>query len=60
MFFKIRALKNFAILRIKKRLQDSCFPVRNSHWEVLLKKGILFCKQVDVNILIDFLLKMVG
>ena len=26
-FFKIGALKNFAILRIKKRLQHSYFPV---------------------------------
>ena len=31
MFFKIGALKNFAILRIKKRLQHRCFPVRSSH-----------------------------
>ena len=31
MFFKIGALKNFAILRIKERLQRRCFPVRNSH-----------------------------
>ena len=31
MFFKIGALKNFAILRIKKRLQHRCFSVRSSH-----------------------------
>ena len=31
MFFKISALKNFAILRIKKRLQHRCFRVRSSH-----------------------------
>ena len=31
MFFKICALKNFAILRIKKRLQDKCFRVRSCH-----------------------------
>ena len=31
MFFKISALKNFTILRIKKRLQHSWFPVRSSH-----------------------------
>ena len=31
MFFKIRALKHFAILRIKKRLQHRCFPVRSIH-----------------------------
>ena len=30
MFFKIGAHKNFAILRIKKRLQRRCFPVRSS------------------------------
>ena len=30
-FFKISALKNSAILRIKKRLQRRCFPVRSSH-----------------------------
>ena len=28
--FKITALKNFAIPRIKKRLQHRCFPVRTS------------------------------
>ena len=31
MFFKIGALKNFTILRVKKRLQHKCFPVRSSH-----------------------------
>ena len=31
MFFKIGALKNFAILRIKKRFQHSCFPVRSNN-----------------------------
>ena len=31
MFFKISALKNFATLRIKKRLQHRCFCVRSSH-----------------------------
>ena len=31
MFFKISALKNFAILRIKKRLQHRCFRVRSCH-----------------------------
>ena len=31
MFFNIRALKHFAILRIKKRLQHRCFPVRSNH-----------------------------
>ena len=31
MFFKISALKNFAILRIKMRLQHRCFRVRSSH-----------------------------
>ena len=31
MFFKIGALKNFAILRIKKGLQHTCFSVRSSH-----------------------------
>ena len=31
MFFKITALKSFAILRIKMRLQHRCFPVRSSH-----------------------------
>ena len=31
MFFKISALKNFAILRIKKRLQHRRFCVRSSH-----------------------------
>ena len=31
MFFKIGALKNLAIFRIKKGLQHTCFPVRNSH-----------------------------
>ena len=35
MFFKIAALKNFAILKIKKRLKHRCFPVRSSH--VVLK-----------------------
>ena len=30
-FFKISALKNPAILRIKKRLQHRCFPVRSIH-----------------------------
>ena len=41
MFFKIDALKIFAILRMKKRLQHRCFPVRCSHM---------------INILIDILL----
>ena len=31
MFFKISALKNFTILRIKKRLQHNCFRVRSCH-----------------------------
>ena len=31
MFFKLAALKSFVILRIKKRLQHSCFPIRSSH-----------------------------
>ena len=31
MFFKISALENNAILRIEKRLQHRCFPVRGSH-----------------------------
>ena len=31
MFFKISALKNFALLRIKKRLQHRCFRVRICH-----------------------------
>ena len=31
MFFKIGALKNFEILRMKKGLQHNCFLVRNSH-----------------------------
>ena len=31
MFFKINGLKNFTILRMKKRLQHRCFPVRSSH-----------------------------
>ena len=31
MLLKIGALENFAILRIKWRLQHSCFPVRSSH-----------------------------
>ena len=31
MFFKISALKNFAILRIKKRLQQKCFWVKSCH-----------------------------
>ena len=37
MLFKIGALKNFAILRIKKRLQ-----LRSSHLEVFLKKVFVF------------------
>ena len=61
MFFKINALKNFAILRIKKRLQHRCFPVsKKQPLGGALKKDVLFCKLFDVNILIDFLLKMVG
>ena len=32
MFFKLRALK--------QRLQRRCFPVRSSHREVFLKKGV--------------------
>ena len=55
MFFKIRALKNFARLRIKERHQHRCFPVRSSHQEVFLKKDALFCKLINVNILIGFL-----
>ena len=31
MFFKMGALKDFAIPRIKKRLQHRCFPVRSNH-----------------------------
>ena len=31
MFFKISALKNFAIFRIKNRLQHRCFRVRSCH-----------------------------
>ena len=30
-FFKLCALKNFAILKIEKRLQHRCFPVTSSH-----------------------------
>ena len=98
MFFKILALKHFAIPRIKKRLQHRYFPVRSSHREVFLTKGVtaqkikfsikdffskcdqilriywrnpswktlffvqcvIFCMLIDVNILIDFLLKMVA
>ena len=30
-FFKIGALKNFAVLKIKKGLQHKYFPVRSSH-----------------------------
>ena len=45
-FFKISALKNFAILRMKKGLQHNCFPGKK--------------QPHDVNILIDFLLKMLG
>ena len=37
-FFTIVALKNFAILRIKKMLQHRCFLVRSSHYEVFLTK----------------------
>ena len=48
-FFKIRALKNFAILKIKKRLQQRSFPVRSSHQEVFLKSDVLFL-QANVNI----------
>ena len=42
MFFKIGALKIVAILRIKKRLQHRCFPVRSSHYEVFLKTVCFF------------------
>ena len=31
MFLKISALKNFAILKINKRLQDRCFCVKSCH-----------------------------
>ena len=31
MFFKISALENFTILRIKKRLQHRCFHVKSCH-----------------------------
>ena len=40
MFFKICALKHFAILRIKNRFQHRCFLVRSSQREVFLKKGV--------------------
>ena len=40
MFFKILALKHFAIIRIKKRLQHRYFPVSSSHREVFFKKGV--------------------
>ena len=47
MFFKISALKNFAILRIKKRFQRRCFPVRSSHmvlthWYIFLTYFFIF------------------
>ena len=43
MFFKIGALKNSAILRIKKRLQHRCFPVKSCHmmltyWQIFSSK----------------------
>ena len=31
MLFKIGALKNFAVLRIKKGLPNTFFPIRSSH-----------------------------
>ena len=34
MFFKISALKNFAILRVKKRPQHRCFRVRRCHMKL--------------------------
>ena len=46
-FFKIRALKHLTILRIKKRLQHRRFPVRSSHREVFLKKGVCSFLQAD-------------
>ena len=49
--FKIDALKNFSVLKIKKRLQRRYFPVRSSHYEVFLKPGLFFL-QANVNILI--------
>ena len=53
MFFKINALKNFTILRIKQRLQQRCFPLRSSHmvltyWQIFLQntyhKLLLSCE----------------
>ena len=43
MFFKIAAIKNFAILRFKKKLQHRCFPVKSNHvmltyWYIFLSK----------------------
>ena len=46
MFFKIGALKNLAIFRIKKGLQHTCFPVRNSH-VMLTYRQISFSKCWD-------------
>ena len=58
MFFKIGALKNFAILRIKETPRQ-LFSCKTQPLEGLLKKGVLFL-QANFNILIDFLLKMLG
>ena len=45
-FFKIGALKNFAILKIKKELQHKYFPVRSSH-VMLTQRQLSFSKCWD-------------
>ena len=57
MFFKIGALKNFTILRIKKRLQQRCFFCKKRPLGGVLK-GRCSLLQANVNILINFLFKM--
>ena len=61
MFFKIGALKNFAILGTKKRLHH--FSSKKQPLGGLFKKEILKILQIlqaNVNTLIDVLLKFLG
>ena len=69
MFFKISALKNFAIPRIKRRLQHRCFPLRSSqmvltYWYIFsqntyhqLLSSSEYCKVFKKSVFIEHLQK---
>ena len=56
-FFKIGVIKNFATLRIKKRLERRCFPVRSSNMLMLTYWYISFqkCWESDFHAIVLYL-----